>query len=244
MRDELVITRQGKRYALYSGLLDEAHARGLRSIDTELLQVPGDENGNVAIVKAVAELPRVDRTTGELVLDPETKEPVVGRFSGIGDASSENVGRSIAPHLIRMAETRAKARALRDAINAAAIPFEDLSEAGDGADADQTPVLPGTGSSGPTPIRSVQGNPGEPPGQSDGQGAGQGSSGGSRTREPKARKSQVDLLKTLAVEWRGEGGVERLESRIGKKLPSLTRAEADGWIGRLTPEHTAEGRGG
>ena len=46
----------------------------------------------------------------------------------------------------------------------------------------------------------------------------------------------MDLLKTLAVEWRGESGVERLENRIGKPLTDLTRAEADEWIDRLTPE--------
>jgi ABC-type multidrug transport system fused ATPase/permease subunit len=50
------------------------------------------------------------------------------------------------------------------------------------------------------------------------------------------RKSQVDLLKTLAVEWRGENGVERLENRLGKPLKDMTRAEADEWIDRLTPE--------
>jgi hypothetical protein len=55
----------------------------------------------------------------------------------------------------------------------------------------------------------------------------------------KARKSQVDLLRTLAEELRGENGVARLESRIGKSLAELTRAEADEWIDRLTP---AEGR--
>ena len=40
----------------------------------------------------------------------------------------------------------------------------------------------------------------------------------------KARKSQVDLLKTLAVEWRGENGVERLENRLGKPLEDTNRA--------------------
>nr|MBA3795178.1 hypothetical protein [Rubrobacter sp.] len=59
--------------------------------------------------------------------------------------------------------------------------------------------------------------------------------GGSRAGA-KARKSQVDLLRTLAVEWAGDGGVERLEGRIGKPLTDLTRAEADEWIDRLTPE--------
>ncbi|MBA2713033.1 MAG: hypothetical protein H0U55_05700, partial [Rubrobacteraceae bacterium] len=58
----------------------------------------------------------------------------------------------------------------------------------------------------------------------------------STKRGGKARKSQVDLLKTLAVEWRGENGVERLETRVGKPLTDMTRTEADEWIDRLTPE--------
>jgi hypothetical protein len=107
MREEYMIERQGKRFVLYAGLLEEAHNRGLRSIETELLQVPAKENGEVAIVKAVI----------------RTEE---GKFGGIGDASPQNVNRAIAPHLIRMAETRAKARALRDAINVGVTAFEEL----------------------------------------------------------------------------------------------------------------------
>jgi hypothetical protein len=107
MREEYMIERQGKRFVLYAGLLEEAHTRGLRSIETELLQVPAKENGEVAIVKAVI----------------RTEE---GKFGGIGDASPQNVNRAIAPHLIRMAETRAKARALRDAINVGVTAFEEL----------------------------------------------------------------------------------------------------------------------
>src|SRR5918998_3975649 len=105
MRDEFMITRQGKQYVLFQGLLDEAHNRGLRGIDTELIQVPDDANGNVAIVKATVKMEGGEASEASRI------------FSGIGDASPGNVGRSIAPHLIRMAETRAKARALRDAVN-------------------------------------------------------------------------------------------------------------------------------
>ena len=220
MRDEFLITRQGKQYVLFAGLLDEAHSRGLRSIDTELVQVPDDSNGNVAIVKATAEM------------DDER------RFSGIGDASPENVGRNIVPHLIRMAETRAKARALRDAVNVGATALEELSD-GDAPPAEDFEAP----RSRPTPIRNAprtRAQEGAAPesqavednGQAERTATSSKKGGGSQ----KARKSQVDLLKTLATEWRGENGVERLENRIGKPLADLTRTEADDWIDRLTPE--------
>jgi hypothetical protein len=216
VREEFYIERHGKRYVLYQGLLDEAHGLGLTGIDTDLIQVPDESNGNVAIVKAMAEM-----EDGK-------------RFSGIGDASPENVGRNIAPHLIRMAETRAKARALRDAVNVGATALEELSDGDDAPPAPQsTPSR-----SRPTPIRGGRQN------ASQGSAAEQDTPNGQpekpapskRGGAGKARKSQVDLLKTLAVEWRGENGVERLENRLGKPLKELTRAEADQWIDRLTPE--------
>lgn len=252
MRDEFLITRQGKQYVLFQGLLDEAHGQGLRGIDTELLQVPDPENGQVAIVKAVCEM-----EDGR-------------KFSGIGDASPDNVGRNIAPHVIRMAETRAKARALRDAVNVGATALEELSE---GDDAPPTSAGYGRSSRGPdganarsgarpTPIRGAGGSrqdgregeqqrarrdapaaeptseagadAGNPNGQAE-EAAPPARKSGSRAGA-KARKSQVDLLRTLAVEWAGDGGVERLEGRVGKPLADLTRAEADEWIDRLTPE--------
>ena len=221
MRDEFMITRQGKQYVLFAGLLDEAHSLGLRGIDTDLIQVPDESNGNVAIVKAMAEM-----EDGR-------------RFSGIGDASPENVGRNIAPHLIRMAETRAKARALRDAVNIGATALEELSDGDDAPPASRG--FEGSSSRGrPTPIRGGRQNDSQsssqsaPPEQDTPNG--QAEKPATSKRGGKARKSQVDLLKTLAVEWRGENGVERLENRLGKPLTEMTRAEADEWIDRLTPE--------
>jgi hypothetical protein len=49
-------------------------------------------------------------------------------FAGIGDANPGNVNRRIAPHLIRMAETRAKARALKDSVNVGIVALEELGE--------------------------------------------------------------------------------------------------------------------
>ena len=239
MRDEFMITRQGKQYVLFSGLLDEAHNRGLRGIDTELIQVPDESNGNVAVVKATVEMEE-GRT-----------------FGGIGDASPDNVGRNIAPHLIRMAETRAKARALRDAVNVGATALEELSDGDDASPANSQAPRPQR----PTPVRSAGPRPvevekpddngqaatepqgaqetadaPETPEEETPKNSRRGNSRGSARGSQKARKSQVDLLKTLAIEWRGDNGVERLENRIGKTLADLTRAEADEWIDRLTPE--------
>ncbi|QYJ16244.1 hypothetical protein Rxycam_02077 [Rubrobacter xylanophilus DSM 9941] len=194
MREEFLITRQGRQYVLFAGLLDEAHARGLRSIETELLQIPEEANGMTAIVRA-----RVEMEDGRT-------------FSGLGDANPQNVGRSIAPHLIRMAETRAKARALRDAVNVGATALEELT------DGEESPPVEEARSRRPRPVEDAPSEEGPE----------------ARRRGGRVRKSQLELLRTLAVEARGENGVERLERHIGKPLSELTREEAEAWIDRLT----------
>jgi hypothetical protein len=109
MKKDYVINFQGTDFVRYEGLLDEAHQQGLCRISTTLIQVPSDDNGNVAIVAAEVETSK-------------------GTFSGIGDASPANVNRMIAPHIIRQAETRAKARALRDAVNIGVTAIEELGD--------------------------------------------------------------------------------------------------------------------
>jgi hypothetical protein len=131
MREEFFIERHGKRHVLYAGLLDEAHSRGLQSIDTDLIESPGEDNGQRAIVKANVVMRADSDEIGERFKT----------FTGIGDASPENVGRNIAPHIIRMAETRAKARALRDAINVGVTAFEELG--GDEPGEAQKAPIPG-----------------------------------------------------------------------------------------------------
>jgi len=188
VREEYMIERQGKRFVLYAGLLEEAHSRGLRSIETELLQVPAAENGDVAIVRAVVRMEE-------------------GKFSGIGDAGPQNVGRMIAPHLIRMAETRAKARALRDAINVGVTAFEELGgeEAGG---AERAPAYEEPAASRQAAVEENRGG------------------------LPATRK-QLNYLEALVSDV-VEDGITRFEEMVGKPIGELTREEASEWIGRLS----------
>jgi hypothetical protein len=198
MREEFFIQRQGKRFVLYAGLLEEAHERGLRGIETELLQVPGAGNGEVAIVKAVV----------------RTEE---GKFSGIGDASPENVSRNIAPHLIRMAETRAKARALRDAINVGVTALEEM-------DGDDSGLQPASAPAGRDVEREESGE--ERPAASHTP-AEEGRAGLPATRK------QLNYLEVLVSDV-VEDGIAKFEEMVGKPLSELSREEASEWIGRLS----------
>ncbi|HZS93734.1 MAG TPA: hypothetical protein VFA78_02985 [Chloroflexota bacterium] len=121
MKKEYIINRQGKDFVLYEGLLDEAHQQGLKRISTTLIQIPHEDNANLAVVQAEVETDR-------------------GTFGGIGDASPQNVNRMIVPHLIRMAETRAKARALRDAVNVGVTAVEELGDLDGDAEDDERPA--------------------------------------------------------------------------------------------------------
>ncbi|MBI3976894.1 MAG: hypothetical protein HY331_01795 [Chloroflexi bacterium] len=121
MKKEFIVERQGKSFVLYAGLLDEAHAQGLKAIRTTLLQIPTDANEHVAICHATVETEK-------------------GTFDGIGDASPTNVARAMVPCLIRMAETRSKARALRDAVNVGVVALEELGESDEVLGGDEPPA--------------------------------------------------------------------------------------------------------
>lgn len=100
---KFIVQLQGKQFVTYEGLLDLAHQLGLKSIKTELVSV----NGDSVVFKATAKT--------------EEKE-----FDGYGDADGSNVNKMIAKHKLRMAETRAKARALRDLTNIGMCAVEEL----------------------------------------------------------------------------------------------------------------------
>lgn len=120
VKREFIVERQGRSFVLYAGLLDLAHGQGLRAIRTKIVQLPNDENGQTAVVSAEVETDH-------------------GLYSGIGDANPSNVARNMAPHLLRLAETRAKARAMRDAVNVGVTAFEELGDTTDDVESEAPP---------------------------------------------------------------------------------------------------------
>ncbi len=109
---ETVRVAGGKDHPTYAGVLNEAHKLGLQNIDVEILQYPNDENHFLCICKATVVLKAGN---------------ILSSFSEVGDASPKNVNKMIVPHLIRMAATRAKGRALRDAVNIGQALKEEMS---------------------------------------------------------------------------------------------------------------------
>lgn len=101
-----IVDYKGTDFVLYSGLLYLAHDMGLEAIETELIEHDW-ENGRF-IFKCIVRGAR-------------------GTFTGWGDATVSNTNKMIRPHALRMAETRAKARALRDYTNISLCSKEELT---------------------------------------------------------------------------------------------------------------------
>lgn len=98
-----------REVVFYPELLNAAHEheKEFKGIETNPVQFPSADNNHTAIFTARVKI-------GERV------------FTGTGDANPENISPEIAKHFIRAAETRAKARALRDALNVPIVAIEEL----------------------------------------------------------------------------------------------------------------------
>jgi hypothetical protein len=111
--ERFIITLEGKDFVTYPGLLDLGHQKGILKIEVEPLQIPTKDNEHFAVCKAL-----VVSTNGET-------------FTDIGDANPTNVNSRIAKHLLRMASTRAIARALRSFTNIGMTCLEELADFSD-----------------------------------------------------------------------------------------------------------------
>ncbi len=148
VKPEFVVNLRGKDFVLYAGVLDVAHQKGIRRLETEVVQLPSEENGRECVVKATLELQGG------------------GVFTDYGDANPTNVNRPIAQHIIRMASTRAKARVLRDATNIGLTALEELGSLEDDepAGAPAPRVAPAEGARQARDGRSARGGSDSPRG--------------------------------------------------------------------------------
>jgi hypothetical protein len=183
-----------KEFVTYAGLLALAHDLGLEEIHTTVLQMPTEANEHTAVVRALAK-----------------GKP--GLYSGLGDASPANTNRKVARHLIRVAETRAKARALRDLTNVSLVAFEEL---GGDDDADDSRRESSSGRhAAPTPI-----------GEAD------------RRRTTPASDAQRRALFRLAYEagHQGREAAAFLAQRLGMDVDKASREAASALIDKLVAE--------
>lgn len=106
IRREYIVTIQDKPFVKFAGLLALAHERGLIALTAEWTFNDAD----LSLAHAVATF-----QDGR-------------RFEESGDASPSNTSKRISPHFRRVALTRAKARALRDALGIDMVAVEELAD--------------------------------------------------------------------------------------------------------------------
>jgi hypothetical protein len=92
----------------YNEFIDLARDHGLLGIEVQVLQTPGEANGNAAVVRATA------RTAQ-------------GSFEAVGEAAPDSAPAAWRPFLTTLAELRAKARALRELTGADHAVREELT---------------------------------------------------------------------------------------------------------------------
>jgi hypothetical protein len=120
-----ITTIEGREFVKYPGLLDLGHQKGISQIEVVPIQLPTQDNGNFAICKAT-----VISKTGD-------------SFTDLGDAHIGNVSSKVSKHILRMASTRAIARALRSFTNIGMTCLEELDLAdltGNSSDSTRTRI--------------------------------------------------------------------------------------------------------
>jgi hypothetical protein len=240
LEERFIMNLKGKDFVLYAGLLDMAHQKGLQSIMVDPLQYPTKDNGFEAIAKAT-----VESKNGDV-------------FVELGDANPRNTNKMIVNHIIRMAATRAKARALRDFVNVGIACIDELGDpdevVGDenptnGRPKKTEPANPesGNGGNGKQTAASATGNGKQGPPASSATGNGgakrntkasskeEPTNGGGKENGPKPSTAQIRAIENLAR--RRNISSEELEKMVqqqfGTGLPNISSTEASSFIRTL-----------
>lgn len=124
-KKKYVISIKGKEAILADGLKVLAHEKGIKQLHTDIIQFPSKDNEFTCIVKAV--LIGYD-------YNPITEKVEEVSYSAIADANKNNCSSMVAAAFIRMAETRALSRVLKNYTNTGMVAVEELDEVMDAAD--------------------------------------------------------------------------------------------------------------
>ena len=118
-KHEWIVSKNGKKFIKYAGLLFIAHEMGLQSV----ISVPvyeDYEKGRFCFKATVKGFKTIETEEGN-----KTFECI---FQDEGDASLNNTNKMIHPHIRRMASTRAIVRALRLYTGVGMTAFEELND--------------------------------------------------------------------------------------------------------------------
>lgn len=116
--ERFIIEIEGREFVKYPGLLDLGHQKGIVKIDVDPVQYPTKENGMFAICKA-------------LIVSSDGRT-----FTDVGDANPDNCSSKVRKHVLRMASTRAIARALRSYTNIGMTCLEELGDFDEASEGD------------------------------------------------------------------------------------------------------------
>jgi len=232
LEERFIMTLKGKDFVVYAGLLDLSHQKGLQNMMVEAIQYPTKENGFEAICKAT-----VESKTGEV-------------FVELGDANPKNTNQMVVNHILRMAATRAKARALRDFTNIGMTCLEELGDL-DEVIGDEKPGNGKLKRTEPAKPESTNGKQTAAPASGNGKqnatpsSSGNGASkktaqtaskeetnGSKRDSGPKPSTAQIRAIENLAR--RRNITAEELENMVqqqfGTTLPNINSSEASNFI--------------
>lgn len=118
-KQKFSVNIKGRDAIKLEGLTAFAHVKGMKSMVTDIIQFPSDQNGWTAICKT---------TVVGYDYSPELDKIIEVTYSDIGDANVNNCGKMVAASYIRMASTRSQARTLRKYTNIDMVCTSELGE--------------------------------------------------------------------------------------------------------------------
>jgi len=222
LNPRFITTLKNREFVLYSGLLDLAHQIGIQSIHVKAIQYPTKDNGNEGICTAI-----VRSTDGRI-------------FTEIGDANPKNVNAQVSAHVLRMAATRAKARALRDMTNIGMTCLEELTDIDSiiGSD-DNSKVIPMKSKSqrstndSPKPENSTAKTPGNNPKKTPGTTEAHPAE---KTSDAKISTAQRNAILNIAKlkGYSEESVIKKVKEIFGtEEISEISASQASGFIKKL-----------